>query len=146
MVERPKFNGTRSIAPYLEFRNVSGSAHPLKVRCGSGNVKFELVDADGKVVRHGDTLPHDGPNADPGTIALPDDSSMRIGMYCGGWGVPENAAAMILTESGAWILQPKEKGKVFLRATVKGEKVESDPDRMWHGTIKTPPVKVDWSE
>ena len=44
LVERPKFNGTRSIAPYLEIRNV-GSAHPLEVRCGSGNVKFELVDA-----------------------------------------------------------------------------------------------------
>ena len=146
LVEKPKFNGTRSIAPYLEFRNVGSSAHPLKVRCGSGHVKFELVDADGKVVRHGNTLPYDGPKADPGEIALPFDSSMRIGMYCGGWGVPENAAAMILTESGAWILQPKEKGKVFLRATIKGAKVDSDPDRTWYGTIVTPPVKIDWKE
>ena len=144
LVEKPKFNGTRSIGPYLELRNVGSTVHPLKVRCGSEHVKFELVDADGKVVRHGDTLPYDGPKADPGTIALPFDSSMRIGMYCGGWGVPENAAAMILTESGAWILQPKE--KVFLRATIKGAKLESDPDRTWYGTIVTPAVKVDWSE
>jgi hypothetical protein len=27
---------------------------------------------------------------------------------------------MISTDSGAWVLKPEEKGKVFLRATVKG--------------------------
>jgi hypothetical protein len=42
------------------------------------------------------------------------------------------------------VLKPEEKGKVFLRATIKGEK--ADPDRTWYGTIATPLVKVDWTE
>ncbi len=104
LVERPRINGTRSLVPYLEWRNVSDSASPLKVRCGRGHVKFELVGADGKVVREGTGLPRSGRHADPGTIVLPHDSSMRIGMYCSNWGVPKDAPAMIATDSGAWVL------------------------------------------
>lgn len=146
LVEKPKSNGTRTIVPYLELRNVGGSAYPLKVRCDTGHVKFELVDADGKAYSNGNVRVRDGHHADPGTIVLPLDSSMRISMNCTNWGVTKDADAMISTDNGAWVLQPKEKGKVFLRATIKGAKVESDPDRMWHGTILTPAVKVDWSE
>jgi hypothetical protein len=129
LVERAKINGTRLLVPYLELRNAGDSASPLKVRCGGGYVKFELVGADGKVVRDGWHLPRSGPHADPGTIILPFDSSMRLGMYCSNWGVPKDAPAMIATDSGAWVLQPEEKGKVFLRATIQGSKVESNPDR-----------------
>jgi hypothetical protein len=146
LVEKPKINGTRSLVPYLELRNASDSAYPLKVCCDSGNVKFELVGADGKVVRDGWTLPRSGPHAEPGTIVLPFDSSMRLGMYCSTWGVPKDAPAMIATDSGAWVLQSQEKGKVFLRATIKGTKMDADPDRTWYGIIQTPLVKVNWSE
>jgi hypothetical protein len=146
LVERPKINGTRSLVPYLELRNVGDSACPLKVRCGGGHVTFELVGADGKAVRDGWGLRRSGPHPDPGTVVLPLDSSMRIGMYCSNWGVPKDAAAMISTDSGAWVLQAREKGKVFLRATITGEKVGADPDRTWHGTIRAPAVKVDWTE
>lgn len=146
LVEKSKSNGTRKLVPYLELRNVGDSASPLKVRCGRRHVKFELVGADGKVIREGWLLPRGGPHADPGTVVLPHDSSIRIGMYCSNWAVPKDAAAMISTDSGAWVLQPREKGKVFLRATIEGEKVDSDPDRIWHGTIQTPTVKVDWVE
>src|SRR5438067_25703 len=64
LVEKPKINGTRSLVPYLELRNVGDSAHPLKVRCDGGHVAFELVDADGKAVRDGWTLPRSGPHPD----------------------------------------------------------------------------------
>jgi hypothetical protein len=146
LVEKPKYNGTRMLVPYLELRNVGSSANPFKIRCGGGHVKFELVDADGKIVREGWTLPRSGPHADPGTIVLPNDSSMRIGMYCSNWGVPRDAAAMISTDSGAWVIQPEEKGKVFLRAKLKGDKLNSDPFWTWFGTIEMPLLKVDWSE
>jgi len=53
---------------------------------------------------------------------------------------------MISIDSGAWVLAADEKGKVFLRATLTGPLVESDPDRTWHGTIEVPPVKVDWGK
>jgi hypothetical protein len=67
-------------------------------------------------------------------------------MHCTNWGVPKDAAAMIATDSGAWVLAAEEKGKVFLRATIKGAKAESDPDRTWYGTLETPLVKVNWAE
>lgn len=146
LVERPTVNGTRSLVPYLELRNVGSSAYPIKVRCGGGHVKFELVDADGKVVRDGDSLPRSGPHADPGTVSLPHDSSIRVGMHCTNWGVPKDAAAMISTDSGAWVLTAEEKGKVFLRATLTGKPVESDPDRTWHGAIELTLVKVTWGK
>lgn len=147
LVEKPKSNGTRSLVPYLELRNVGDSAYPLKVYCDTGHVKFELVGADGKVVRDGWSLSRSGPHADPGTVALPVDSSIRIGMYCSNWGVPRDAAAMISTDSGAWVLQLKEKGRVFLRATITGAtKGAIQPEHMWYGTIVTPALKVDWSE
>jgi hypothetical protein len=146
VVQKAKSNGTRSLVAYLELRNVSSSAHPLKVRCGEGHVRFELVDADGNVVRDGWSQPRSGPHADPGTVSLPLDSWMRISMYCSNWGVPRDAAAMISTDSGAWVLRPEEKGKVFLRATLKGTPDAVDPDRTWHGTVALPPVRVDWSK
>jgi hypothetical protein len=146
LVERSRINGTRTLAPYLELRNASDSAEPLRVRSGAGHVRFELVGENGKPVRGGWALPRSGPHPDPGTIVLPFDSAIRIGMYCSNWGVPRDAQAMIATDSGAWVILPQEKGKVFLRAFVKGDAVEADPHRTWHGTIETPPVKIDWQE
>jgi len=146
LMEKPKINGTRTLVPYLELRNASDSAHPLKVRCGEGHVQFELVDGDGKALRDGWTLPRSGPHADPGTVALPHDSTMRISMYCSNWGVPKDAPAMISTDSGAWVIKPEEQNKVFLRATIKGKEEKSDRDRIWQGTIATPDLKVDWNK
>ena len=144
LVERPAVNGTRSFVPYLELRNVGSNADPIKIRCGAGHVKFELVNAEGKVIRDGDSLPRGGPHAEPGTVSLPHDSSIRVGMHCTNWGVPKAAAAMISTDSGAWVLTEEEKGKVFLRVTLKGSPVKSDPDHTWHGAIESPSLKVDW--
>jgi hypothetical protein len=141
LVEKAKINGTRSLVPYLELRNVGSSATPLKVRCGEGHVKFELVGLDGKT-RSGYNMPRSGPHADPGTVSLPSDSSMRLGMYCSNWGVPRNAAAMIATDSGAWVLKPNDRGGVFLRATLKGDKKVGT----WHGTMQVPVVKVEWKD
>jgi hypothetical protein len=146
LTERPPSNGTRSLVPYLELRNVGSTAYPIKVPCGGGHVTFELVDANGTVLRGGWTLPRSGPHADPGTVVLPHDSSMRIGMYCSNWGVPKDAAAMISTDSGAWVLTADEKGKVFLRMTLKAAPTAADPDRTWHGEIVLPPVTVDWAK
>lgn len=152
LVERPKVNGTRQIVPYLELRNVGDSAAPLKVRCSGSNVSFELVERagkpafDGKSARAGYVLPRSGPHADPGTIVLPFDSSIRIGMHCSNWGVPKDAAAMVSTDSGAWVLEPTDKAKVSLQCTLKGMKIDAAPYDTWHGEINAPPVLVDWKE
>lgn len=69
-------------------------------------------------------------------------------MASSGWGIPKDAAAMRLTAGNrAWILEPKDKGKVFLRLTLQGEKTEQDADRVptWHGMIELS-VPVTWGE
>ena len=143
LVEKAPSNGTRILHPYLELRSVSDSAYPLKVRLDGAHVKFELVDADGKVVEDNDVKTRDGPHPDPGTVSLPPDSTMRVNMYCTNWGVPKDAAAQIATDSGAWVLKPEQAGKVFLRATISGKKAEDE--RVWFGELQAK-VRVTWGE
>jgi hypothetical protein len=63
-------------------------------------------------------------------------------MHCTNWGIPKDAAAMIATDSGAWVLKPEQAGKVFLRATVSGKK-DAD-ERVWSGELEAK-VRVTWS-
>ena len=51
---------------------------------------------------------------------------------------------MISTDSGAWVIQELDRGKVFLRARIVGDKVKGDRYKRWVGKIETPLVKVDW--
>lgn len=142
LVEKPKESGTRWIVPYLELRNVRDLANPLEVRCDRQHIQFELVDAAGNAVTNRSEN-RSGPVPDLGSIILPLDSSIRISMECRNWGVPK-AAAMISTDSGAWVIQEAERGQVFLRARIVGDRVEGDHYKIWHGKIETPLVKVDW--
>ena len=145
LVERPKNNGTRWFVPYLELRNVRDLANAMEVQCDSRHLKIELVDANGKLIREGGSLPRSGPVPDLSAITLPWDSSIRVSLECKNWGIPRDAAAMISTDSGAWIIQESEKGKVYLRATLTSEKASSPPYwKAWHGMLQTPLVKVDW--
>jgi hypothetical protein len=53
---------------------------------------------------------------------------------------------MVAADSGAWVIQENEKGKVYLRATLTGEKIEPSYNswKRWSGKIQTPLLKVDW--
>jgi hypothetical protein len=143
LVEKDKLHGTRWLVPYLELRNVRGLADRLEVNLGSQHLKVELLGADGKPVRDGRSLSRSGPTPELGTIILPWDSSMRLSLECRNWGIPKDAAAMVSTDSGAWVISEKERGKVFLRASISGEK--SEPTwKTWSGTLQTPLLRVDW--
>lgn len=142
--QRAKFNGTRKLAPYLELRNLSQLANPVRVRCDEQHVTFDLVDADGKVLDP-TSLPLDGISPEIETIVLPFDSSIRMYMGASIWGVPKDAAAMISTENSAWVLKPEQKGKTFLRVTIHGDKSGERKDHIWHGKIQAW-VKIDWKE
>jgi hypothetical protein len=63
-------------------------------------------------------------------------------MHCTNWWIPRDAAAVISTDSGAWVLKPEQQGKVFLRATVSGKK-DAD-ERVWSGELEVQ-VRVTWS-
>jgi len=80
LVEKPGINGTRSLVPVPGAAQRRQFRRPASGFAAAGkNVKFELVDADGKVVREGWLLPRGGRHADPGAISLPHDSSIRGG-------------------------------------------------------------------
>lgn len=143
LIERGKLNGTRWLVPYLELRNTRDLANRMEVNLDGHHLKVELVGADGEPVRSGWSLSRSGPTPELGTIILPWDSSMRLSLECRNWGIPNDAAAMVSTDSGAWVIREDERGKVFLRATVSGE--ISNPEwKTWSGTLQTPLLKVDW--
>ena len=144
--QKAKLYGTRNLVPYLELKNVSNVGNPMRVNCATRNVKFELINGDGKVLRDGWAgNRRSGPHAEPGTIVLPHDSFIRIGMYCSNWGVRRDSTAMIATDSGAWTLTPEEKGTTFLRVTVHRDKQKDDKERFWNGKIQAM-TKIDWKE
>ncbi len=143
LVEKGKLYGTRWLVPYLELRNVRGLGSQMEVNLDRHHLKVELVGADGERVRSGWLLPRSGPAAELSTVILPWDSSIHISLENRNWGIPKDAAAMLSTDSGAWVIQEKERGKVFLRATISGE--ESNPRwKTWSGTLQTPLLRVDW--
>jgi hypothetical protein len=145
LVEQPKVYGTRWLVPYLELRNVRDLASHMEVQCDGRHLKIELVDANGKAIRDGWSQPRSGATAELSTIILPLDSSIRISLECKNWGVPRDAAAMVATDSGAWVIQQSDKGKVYLRATLTGDKPAAPPYcKTWYGTIQTPLLKIDW--
>ena len=65
---------------------------------------------------------------------------MRINLECTNWGVPKDAAAMVATDSGAWIIQEAERGRVYLRTTLKSGELKQE----WFGKIEVPLIVVDW--
>lgn len=145
LVERPKLYGTRWLVPYLDLRNVRNLGNQMEVQCDARHLKIELVDANGKMLRDGWSLPRSGFPRQLGLVILPFDSSIRICLECTDWGIQRDAAAMVSTDSGAWIIQPSEKGKVYLRATLTGDKPAMPPYwKTWYGTIQTPLLKINW--
>ncbi|HUR46682.1 MAG TPA: hypothetical protein VMZ27_12465 [Candidatus Saccharimonadales bacterium] len=141
--EQSKLFGTRWLVPHLELRNVRDLANPMEVQCDGPHLKVELVDGEGNPVRDGQIMRRSGPVPKIGTVSLPFESSMQISLECRNWGVSMDASAMISTDSGAWVLKESERGKVFLRATLTGEKAEPYWKR-WYGVLQTPLLKMDW--
>jgi len=150
LVEREKKYGTRWLVPHLELRNVRDLGNQMEVNCDYRHLKLELVDANGSPLRDGWSSqgggPRSGPTQELNVIVLPWDSSIRLNLDCRSWGVPKDAAAMVAADSGAWVIQENEKGKVYLRATLTGEKIEPSYNswKRWSGKIQTAPLKVDW--
>lgn len=146
LVEKDKLNGTRWLVPHLELRNVRDLGNQMEVNCDRHHLKVELVDARGEPIRYAESMPRSGPTPDLNVIILPWDSSILINLECKTCGVPKDAAAMVASDSGDWVLQENDKGKVYLRATLTGEQVEPSYNswKRWSGTIQTPLLKIDW--
>jgi hypothetical protein len=146
LVEREKLFGTRWLVPYLELRNVRDVLNQMEVNCDNRHLKVELVDANGSPLRDGQSSPRTGPPPGLNVIVLPWDSSICLNLECRNWGIAKDATAMVATDSGAWVIQENEKGKIYLRATLTGGKIEPSYNswKRWSGKIQTPLLKVDW--
>jgi hypothetical protein len=101
----------------------------MEVNLDPHHLKIELVDADGESVRSGWVasggsqrigLPRTGPAAELSTVILPWDSSILINLENRNYRIPKGQPAMVSTDSGSWVIQEEENGKVFLRATLIG--------------------------
>ena len=132
--------------PHLELRNVRDLGSQMEINCDRKRLAVELVDSKGDPIRSGWMLPRSGPTSELNTIVLPWHSSIAISLENRNWGVKRNAAAMVSTDSGAWVIDEAEKGKVFLRATLTDEPIKPafDSWKRWHGKIQTPLLKIDW--
>lgn len=143
LVEEGKLYGTRWLVPYLELRNVRDLGSQMEVNCDRRHLITELVNAKGEPIQHKDAKNRSGAGPELHTIILPWHSSILVSLECRNWGLIRDAPATISTDSDVWVIQESEKGKVFLRATLTGEKIEP-AWKTWSGTLQTPLVKVDW--
>jgi hypothetical protein len=146
LVQEQEHNGTRWLVPYLELRNVREAINQMEINCDRNHLKIELVNAKGEPIRSGWIMPRSGPPPELNTVILPWHSSITLSLENKNWGIPRNAAAMVSTDSGAWVLEDAEKGKVFLRARLTNEPIKPSFNnwKRWYGTIQTPLIKVDW--
>src|SRR5687767_3099116 len=82
----------KEILLYLELQNANGAwGEPLRVFFNAPEgLKFELLDADGKVVAPSGTGGSGG-DVGAGWITLPYDSTVRLRANPGGWGTPSDA-------------------------------------------------------
>ena len=145
LVEKPKRHGARWLVPYMELRNArdfNNAMNALEIDVSIKQLKLELVDEKGKPLPEGFQV-RSGPGPALSTVTLPYDSFMRLSLEGKGWGIPPAAVAVMPTDSEFFALTDADKGKVFLRATLIGDK-RKPGWKDWHGTLKVPPVRVDW--
>lgn len=139
IVQKPAINGSRWLVPYLELRS---GVQFLTVDCDWSNLKFELVDKEGKAVQTEGPVAISGPDPSLGLIRLPPDSSISLSLEARNLAIGRTEA---IISRGAWFLEKKHKGKVFMRATLIGSAKETkNGGGVWSGEIKMPPVRVDW--
>lgn len=132
-------NGTPILASYLELRNVSDSATPIEIAIDPSKIEFQVTDAKGKDVPQAG-LPYDGIVAQPGTLRLPHDSQLRLGVSGHGAGIPKDEGALLdLASSAVWLFKRGDTAEYHLQATVR---ISTSGNNSWHGTIDVPPVRI----
>jgi hypothetical protein len=132
-------NGTPILATYLELRNVSDSASPIEIALDPSKIEFIVTDSKGKEVAQAG-LPYDGITASPGTLRLPHDSQLRLGVSGSGAGIPKDQGALLdLASSAVWLFQRGDTGEYNLHAKFTIPKTD---DHLWHGTIEVPAARI----
>ncbi len=139
----------KEVLLYVELQNANGAwGEPLRVFFNpSDGLKFELLDADDKVVAPSPTGGSGG-DVGAGWITLPYDSTVRLRANPGGWGTPKDAAlALPLRPMNGqyWLFKEVPKTDHFLAgkltiAPPTDDTFEHRDD--WRGTIEFPKTKL----
>ncbi len=136
-------NGTPIISTYLELRNVSNSATPMRLAWAREKMKFRVIDADGRELPLAMGC---GNWRSLGTqnLVIPNRGTLSFDISSRGLGIPGDQAGLIdLGSTYNWVF--KHGGKdYYLRAVLEIPKNKNDKDdrNWWHGKIEIPPVKV----
>ena len=136
---------SRVLVPFLELRSVDDVAAVMMVDLD--RLQLVLVDDRNRPIELVEIPGHSGHVIKPGTISLPPESSMRVGLADRGWFVyggnrPRIAVASVF---GAWTLEPSP--EAFLVATLTVGRNLADQSagrRPWSGTLTAPRVRVEW--
>ncbi len=136
-------NGTPIISTYLELRNVSNLAAPMRLAWASEKMKFRVIDANGRelpaAMGKGNWRSLGKQN-----LVIPNRGTLSFDISSRGLGIPGDQAGLIdLGSTYNWVFKHKEKD-YYLRAVLKIPEDKHDRDRRswWHGQIEMPPVRV----
>jgi hypothetical protein len=139
----------KEILLYVELQNANSAwGEPLRIFFNaSEGLKFELLDADGKVVAPSGTGGSGG-DVGAGWITLPHDSTLRLRANPGGWGTPRDAflALPLRPMNGQyWLFREAPPSDLFLMgkltiAPPTDDTFEHRDD--WRGTIEFPKTKL----
>lgn len=143
----------KEILLYVELQNANGAwGEPLRIFFNaSEGLKFELLDADGKVIAPTGTRGSGG-DVEAGWITLPYDSTVRLRANPGGWGTPSDAiiALPLRPMNGQyWLFREAPAGDIFLTgkltiAPPTGDTFEHRDD--WRGVIEFPKTKLSFKK
>jgi hypothetical protein len=133
------FEGTPIISTFLELRNVSHSANPMKLAWRREKMKLRVVDAQGH-----EPLPaggaHSGPVVERLDLLLPYRGALSFDASMGGLGIYGDKAGQLET----WVFDRADKD-YYLRVVLEipGSKRGNDEFAVpWEGKIEIPPVLV----
>jgi hypothetical protein len=143
----------KEILLYVELQNANSAwGEPLRIFFNvSAGLKFELLDAGGKIVAPSGTGGSGG-DVGAGWITLPYDSTVRLRANPGGWGTPSDAflALPLRPMNGQyWLFQEAPAGDHFLTgkltiAPPTGDTFEHRDD--WRGTVEFPKTKLSFKK
>jgi hypothetical protein len=143
----------KEILLYVELQNANSAwGEPLRIYFdASEGLKFEVLDADGRMVAPSGTFGSGG-DVGAGWITLPYDSTVRLRANPGGWGTPPDAflALPLRPRNGQyWLFREAPAGEHFLAgkltiAPPTEDTIEHRDD--WRGTIEFPKAKLSFKK
>ncbi len=130
--------GATKLSVHLELQNASETRETKELHLDLQNVKFAVVDGEGKAVSQPQVIDYGGRVAGPWTVRLAPGGSQRVDMTSWGLSIRPNLAAVLdLGPTFAWEFTPEQSGPYYLQARLEIAKDSKQPES-WSGSIVLP--------